>query len=108
MREVSDPLDHPEARLFLKRANEKLLPMIKGSALTVGMWSGDPDPKQAIEMGYSVLLDKPIIIVVMNGVHVPEKVVKIADAIIEWTEDQEVLAARINETVERVLGPSND
>lgn len=101
---MTDPLEHPEARKFLNRARRDLLPKIKDSALTVALWGGDPDPKQAIEFGYSVLLDKPIVLVVLRNAQVPEKVMKVTDAIIEWTDDQDVLAQRINEVMAELLG----
>src|SRR5512144_298268 len=99
-----DPFDDPQIREFLERADRELLPMIRESAITTSLWSGHPDPKQAIEFGYMVLLDKPIVIVVIHGAKVPDKVVRVADAIIEWTDDRDVMIQRIQETARELLG----
>lgn len=101
---MTDPFDSPEVRAFLERAGRELAPKVRDSAVTMALWSGDPDPKQAIEFGYMVLLDKPIVIVVIRGAKVPEKVVKVADAIIEWSDDQAVLSERIDQVVQELLG----
>lgn len=42
----------------------------------------DPDPKQALEIGYAVLLDKPIIVVVPAGRQGPPGLERIAHRVV--------------------------
>lgn len=72
------------AQAWLKRANEELRPMIRGSAHTMALITGEePDAKQAVELGFMILLDKPLILAIVPGVTVPERLARCADAIVE-------------------------
>jgi hypothetical protein len=57
--------------------------MLADSAVSLTIYSGGVDGKLALELGASVLLDKPIIVMVAPGAKVPKKVVRVADKIIE-------------------------
>jgi nucleoside 2-deoxyribosyltransferase len=76
--------------------------MIKESAVTMALITGrDPDPKQAVELGYMILLDKPIIAVVTPGAKVPNKLAICADAIVEANlDDSKDTAIRIKEAID--------
>jgi hypothetical protein len=83
-----DWADDHEIRRYLSRAHRELLPKLRESAISAVIAPGDdPDPKIAIELGYTLLLDKPLVIVVPPGRTVPEHLVRAADAIVEWPED---------------------
>ena len=101
---MTDPFEHPDVRRFLKRAERDMLPKLRDSALSMILFSEKPDMKLAVEFGTSVLLDKPIVLVVQPGAKVPERVMRVADAVIEWVDDQSLLAERINAVMKRVLG----
>lgn len=75
--------EDPDAKAYLARAQAELLPMISDCGVTMTLWTGSTDPKIAIELGYMILLDKPIIGVVIPGVQVPEKLARVVD---EWVE----------------------
>lgn len=102
--EDGDPFNDPEWLAYAEDVKARLVPMVKDSALTMALYSGgDPDPKQAIEFGYMVLLDKPIILTVTPGAKVPDKVARVADEIVEADfDDAEGTAVRIREASERV------
>jgi hypothetical protein len=86
--------DDPDVAAWLRRANEELRPMIKGSAHTMALISGEePDAKQAVELGFMILLDKPIILAVIPGVAVPVRLARAADEIVEVDMDDTVKAA---------------
>jgi nucleoside 2-deoxyribosyltransferase len=74
----------PAVRAWLHRANRELRHMVKSSTYTIALMSGgEPDSKQAVELGFMILLDKPIILAVTPGTVVPDKLVKVADRIVE-------------------------
>lgn len=71
--------------------------MIEGSRLTVSLVpQGPADIKFAVELGLSIMLDKPIIAVVEPGQEIPGKLRAVADRIVEWTpgmSEADVMAA---------------
>lgn len=99
-----DPFDDPAWLNFAEDVKENLIPKVKESALSIAVYTGgDPDPKQAVELGYMVLLDKPIIIAVMAGAKVPENLVRVADEIIEIDVDDPAKAGeRLKAATKRV------
>lgn len=100
-----DPFDDPEWKQYAEHVKKNLIPMIKKSAISVALFSGgDPDPKQAIELGYMILLDKPIIVSVLRGAKVPDNLVRVADEIVEADfDDPEGTAFRLRAAVKRVV-----
>lgn len=102
---MTDPFDTPEFRDYAARARRELLPKLEESGCALMMTpSGPSDVKFAVELGFSIMLDKPIIAVVSPGTHVPPKLRRVADRIIEGDIEDGTLAARINEAVREVLG----
>jgi hypothetical protein len=70
---------------------------------------GQTDVKFAVELGFSIMLDKPIIAVVMAGTQVPAKLLKIADEIIEAPANMNLdgdpeFGARMAAAISRVTG----
>jgi len=61
--------------------------------------SGEVDLKFAIELGASIMLDKPIMAVVMPGAHVPERLRRVVDAVVEADLD----TAEGRSAIERAL-----
>ena len=65
------------------------------------------DVKFAVELGLAIMLDKPILAVVQPGMTIPDRLRRVADAIIITdldTEDGKAQAARdIKEYMERIV-----
>jgi len=77
-----DYWDDPEMQQWARRVSDEVVPMIRGSAATISIVpSGESDMKFAVELGLSIMMDKPIIIAVPAGVQVPSKLVLLADEI---------------------------
>lgn len=96
-----DPDDLMEAAEWLSGARNVLLPRMKDSALTIQLVPGDdPDPKIAVELGYTILLDKPPILVVPHGRSVPERLRRAADRIFDY--DDLDLAEKLTQAVEEL------
>jgi hypothetical protein len=96
--------DDPDWVAYERRVRDELLPKLEGSALTISLVPRGPtDVKFAVELGLSIMLDKPIIAVVVPGAHMSERLARVADAIIEADLDdpdtRENLATFIAETL---------
>jgi nucleoside 2-deoxyribosyltransferase len=84
--EPQDPWEDPGWLEYAKHDQEEMLPMLKGSAITLALLGGDVDAKQACELGFMIMLDKPIIAVVVAGAKVPDKLIRVADEIVEGAD----------------------
>jgi hypothetical protein len=105
---TEDIRNNPEYIEWEDRVRTKLIPKIQGSSLTVSIAPrGEPDIKFSVELGLSIMLDKPLILVCEPGQVLPHKLRAIADAVVEvdWrggeaTRTQEA----IREAITKVLG----
>lgn len=98
-----DPFDDPVWEAYAKKAREQLAPMMADSAIAVSVYDGgEVDPKMAIETGYMVLMDKPIIAVVTPGCKVPGKLALVADEIVELSLDDGSFPERLQAAMARV------
>lgn len=105
---TDDILNDPEFKAWAKRVTNELVPKLEGSACTISLVpEGPADVKFAVELGLSIMMDKPIVLVVSPGTQLPAKLVKIADEIVEfdWRKGSDVAGAlRIGEAITRVTG----
>jgi hypothetical protein len=105
VRRVGDVFDDPEVRAWAQQVRDELVPMLRDSAATVSIVpAGKTDVKFAVELGFSIMLGKPIILAITPSMQVPDKLLAIADAVVEIgehpTPDD---ARRIQAAVERVV-----
>lgn len=82
----------PEAReewdAIVKYAREHTYTAMNESSVVMSLVpGGTPDVKFAMELGFSIMLDKPLVAVVAPGVKVPPKLLKFADVVIHTTAD---------------------
>jgi hypothetical protein len=81
---MADYADDPAFRAWQKRVREDLVPKLRDSAVVMSLVpTGPTDIKFAVELGLSIMMDKPILAVVAPGTKVPDKLVRVADRIIE-------------------------
>lgn len=103
---MTDISKDPEFKAWAEDVRAHMLPMISESALTFAMVPEDPtdtDIKFAVELGMSIMLDKPIIAVVPPGTKVPERLIRVADHIIDVDLDQPDAAQRVQQAIEAVM-----
>jgi nucleoside 2-deoxyribosyltransferase len=83
----------------------KVAPHMKDSAyvITIAPTDGLADVKIAVEIGYAILLGKPLIVLKQPGRPVAEKLLRIADYVIEGDMDTEVGRESVQEQLKRVL-----
>lgn len=73
---------------WAKRVLDELVPKIEGSTVTISLVpTGETDIKFAVELGLSIMFDKPILAVVQPGTKLPEHLVRVVDRIVEFRED---------------------
>lgn len=103
---MDDWADSDDWKIYAEHFKENVAPKMKESAYVMSLVPGTPDVKFAVELGYAIMLDKPIIAVVAVGSTPPERLVRVADAILEGditTEEGRIsLVTRLNETMERL------
>jgi hypothetical protein len=106
---TEDIRNDPEFIAWETHVREEVLPKMQASALTVSIApDGKPDIKYAVELGMSLMLDKPIIIVTEPGQAIPARLRRVADKVIEvdWRNDpragQEAISDAISDFVDDI------
>lgn len=98
-----DPFHDPGFVAYARHVVDEMLPQMEGSAVTMAVVPGGaPDVQFATQLGFMIMLDKPIIAVVLPGVKVPPKLAMIADAIVEGKMDDPTFPERMKAAMERV------
>lgn len=100
---TDDPWESPEGRAWRERANRELRPMIENSAATLSLWptDGKPDAKFAVELGFSLALGKPLVILKPSGANVPATLARLAAAIIEYDRlDDPTIMDRVRQALD--------
>lgn len=93
--------DDPEFKAWARNVRAHLLPKMSESALSLTLVpTGDTDIKFAVELGLSIMLDKPIIAVVQPGTKVPERLVRVADEIVEVQYGTPDASAKVQAAIE--------
>lgn len=90
---------------WVKHVLDELVPMVAESACTMSIVPDtELDVKFAVELGISIMLDKPLILVVFPGRIIPDHLRRAADEIVEFDIDNpESTQRRVNEAMGRVL-----
>lgn len=100
-----DIWDDPEVRAFREDVERNLVPKIRDSAASLTMWSDEPDVKLAVELGYTLLLGKPLIILKPAGANVPATLARVADAIVEYDDlTDPTVMERVHGELRRIVG----
>lgn len=98
----------PEAQEFLQSAIDEMTPKLRGSALVVQLVPTEfGDAKFWVELGASIMLDKPIIAVSIGGRGISEKLRRVADEVVEvpdldTLENSEEVTQAIHRVLERL------
>lgn len=104
---ADDPFESAEWKAYAEHVVNELVPKLESSAITLSLVpDGDPDVKFAVELGFCIMMDKPIIAVVSPNAKVPAKMVAVADAIVEGPIDDPSFQQRLMAALDEVL-PKN-
>lgn len=104
---MTDYTQTPEWQAYADRVRKELIPMIEDNAVSLSIYSGGSDVKLAVELGFSLLLGKPLILVVTGGAEIPAGLRRAADHVIEAKdlndpETQRQVGAVVSELLERM------
>lgn len=84
---MEDWSESDQGRRWIKDVRASLTPKLRDSAITAMLSPGDdPDVKVAVELGMTLLMGKPLIILRMPGRAVPDAVLRAASAVLDVTE----------------------
>lgn len=100
------PAERRDWDAIVRHTRDELLPMLENSAVVLNIApGGKPDAKYCIELGMSIMLDKPILVVAPAGHPVPDRLRRVADEVVEADMDteagQQLLAAAIKRMQEK-------
>src|SRR5262249_27934038 len=101
---TDDPFTGPDWDGFVKDATENMLPKLSlsGAGLVL-VPDNKTDVKSAVQLGFMVMQDKPILAVIEPGVQVPEKLLAVADAIVIGNPQDPDFQDKFNAAMERML-----
>lgn len=95
----------PTAKRWVRSVLDDMAPKMAGSALVASLVpDGDGDVKFWVELGASIMMDKPIIAVVLGDREVPPKLALIADEVVRCPEGVDPAASdELQAAMKRVL-----
>jgi hypothetical protein len=99
---MADLFEDPEMQDWLRRMAADSGTKIIASRFGMAVWDGTFDPIMAFQVGCFVLLDKPLIAIVTPGVHLPVKLVDIADELVEFSDNPDTLQERVGKAIGRI------
>lgn len=105
MKSLNELLNSAEAKDFLFRAEQNMLPKMRDSAmsLVIGCDPEDVDIKLCLEVGAAVLMDKPLLIVVPPGRKISAGLRRVATEVVELDISKPESQAKFKQAFDRVM-----
>jgi nucleoside 2-deoxyribosyltransferase len=100
---MSDPFESEEFQDFRRRVLREMLPKLKRSDVSLTIYSGEADVKLAVELGFAILLEKPIILCVDPDVVVGPRLRRVADRIVIGRLEDDELTDRLQAAISELL-----
>jgi hypothetical protein len=100
-----DPFTGPDWDEFKKEIIEHLLPKMDESAMFLPFMPPKdkfPPVEFAVQIGYMILLEKPLIVVVGRDAKLPSRLALVADEIVEGEVDDPDFEGRFHAAIKRV------
>lgn len=98
--------EDPDYQAWEKHVQEAVVPLLEESAVTITLVPrGQPDVKFAVELGLSILMDIPVIVLVQPGMSIPGGLAAAAAEIVEVdiAKDPDAAQRSITEAYARVM-----
>lgn len=105
MPSVSRYEDDPEFIAWQDEVRRDLIPKLEDSGAVVSLVpEGETDVKFAVELGLSIMMDKPIVAVIRPGTKMPSKLALVADHIVEADLTTRAGQERLQEKLSALMG----
>lgn len=107
---ADDPFASTAWKAYAGRVRTELVPKLKSSAMTISLAPSDPsdvDIKFAVELGLSIMLDKPLVVVIDEDGVVPSKLAAIAEVIVRGDITTAATRERLQQAIEAII-PESD
>jgi hypothetical protein len=101
--DLRDLTGRPDWQEWSGKILAESVPQMERSRASMILYSGTHEPKQAIEIGFAILMNKPIVLVHMPGVEPPWKLKKIANYVIECDNTTEEGKAEFSRKFQRIM-----
>ena len=104
--QMNDFWAHSNFEAWEEHVKEVLIPMLEGTAVSITLVpQGTGSIRFAVELGLSIMLDKPIIALVRPGSRIPDALARAADEIVEvdLTNDLDGAERSISAAFTRVM-----
>jgi hypothetical protein len=101
-----DPFDDPGWKAYVTHVQHELIPMIDASGVTISLAPKDPkqvDVKFALELGLSIMLDKPIIVVIDADAVLPKGLEAVATIVVRGELDDPATKAMLTQGIAAVI-----
>lgn len=102
-----DHWQEPTTKAWVRHVADDMVPKMESSAVVISLVpeSREGDVKFWVELGASIMLDKPIIAVVLGDGPIPPKLRLVADEIVRCPKGVDPASSeRLKEALGRVLG----
>lgn len=106
-----DPWQSSEFKAFAARWGRDVYPMLARSGVSITIQGSSPsevDIQQALEIGMTLLLDKPLIVICPAGRTVPDQLRRVASAVIEGDLKDPAFQDRLAEVIKTVAEGLDD
>lgn len=102
-----DPWDDPLAQRWARDVLDNMAPKLRESAVAISLVPEDRtgDVKFWVELGATIMMDKPVIAVMLGDAPLPPRLAKIADEIVRCPHGIDPSASvEVAEAIKRVVG----
>jgi hypothetical protein len=102
---MKDEWDDPFWQEFVRNVRDNTMQMVADSHATVSIYPAhaETDVKFAVELGLSIMYDKPLIVLVPPGVRIPVHLQRVADEIVVCDIDTEDGQSKLGAALHRQL-----
>lgn len=102
---MSDIWQDPRTKEWVRHVLNDMVPKLVDCALTISLVPDDPegDVKFWVELGASIMLNKPIVALVVGDREIPSRLAAVADEIVRCPDGLEAGAEQLQEAINRVL-----
>jgi hypothetical protein len=102
---MDDLTKDPEFKAWAAHVHAHVMPLIRDAETTIQLVpKGETDIKFAVELGLSIMLDKPIITIIAPGMEISDHLRRVSDQVVELDLEADDARQKVKDAVESVMG----